>query len=55
MNNSEIKTLEAQLGIKPIIEERIGEKYLLEVIKFAKFSSPTKPIITPINKLIANT
>ena len=52
--NSVINKLEAQFGIKPMIEQYKGDRYLLEIIKLMKFSSPTKPIMKPITKLITN-
>ena len=55
INNSLNNKLEAQLGIKPIIEANSGERYLFMLIKLAKFSSPTKPIKSPNKKLIAKT
>ena len=54
-NNFVISRLEAQLGIKPIIEANNGVKYLLEVKKVAKVSHPMKPIINPRARLITNT
>ena len=52
--NSVISKLEAQFGIRPIIEQYNGERYLLDNMKLIKFSSPTNPIIKPITKLITN-
>ena len=54
-NNSLSKIDDAQLGIKPIIAENNGLKYLFVWINAAKFSSPTNPIINPSVKLIAKT
>ena len=51
----EIRTLLEQLGIKPIIEENNGVKYLLEIIKLEKFSSPTWAMIKPKDILITKT
>ena len=55
INNSLNNKLDAQLGIKPIMEANKGDKYLFMLIKLAKFSSPTNPIIIPNVKLTANT
>ena len=54
-NNSLSKIDEAQLGIKPIIAENNGDKYLFVWINAAKFSSPTNPMINPSVKLTAKT
>ena len=55
MNNSLSNNEDAQLGIKPIIEANNGDKYLFICMKFAKFSSPTKPMRNPKARLIAKT
>ena len=54
-NNSLKRIEEAQFGIKPIIAANNGDKYLFVWRNAAKFSSPTKPIIKPNVRLIANT
>ena len=54
INNSVINKLEAQFGIRPMIEQYNGERYLLDSKKFLKLSSPTKPMMNPIAKLITN-
>ena len=53
--NSVIKTLEAQFGIKPIIDVNRGAKYLLASMKLVKFSCPTQPINSPNPKLMTKT
>lgn len=55
INNSVIKTLLAQLGIKPTKEANTGEAYLLESMKFVKLASPTEAIINPKETLIIKT
>ena len=54
-NNLVIKRLDAQFGINPMIEANNGVRYLLEFKKETNLSSPTKPIIKPITKLITST
>ena len=53
--NSVIKTLDAQLGIKPMMDVNKGAKYLFEIMKLAKFSSPTQAIKRFNAKLIIKT
>ena len=55
MNNSEITTDEAQLGITPIMVENNGVRYLFELMKLENVSSPINPIKKPKNKLTAKT
>ena len=55
MNNSVRRRLDAQFGINPMTEANKGERYLFELMKAAKFSSPTNPITNPNAKLIINT
>lgn len=54
-NNSVNKSDDAQLGIKPIIQENRGDMYLFTSKNAAKLSSPTKPMIKPKTRLIIKT
>ena len=54
-NNSLKRTLEAQFGIKPIITENNGDKYLLDCKNTLILSSPTKAIIIANVKEIIKT
>ena len=55
INNSDNNNEEAQFGIRPIIEENNGDRYLFIWINEAKRSSPIKPIVNPNTRLMANT
>ena len=53
INNSLNNKEEEQLGINPIIDANKGDRYLFIFKKFAKFSSPAKPMRNPKARLIA--